>query len=275
MPSIKSAGPSWSFDDIVRLGIESASVRDDEHIFHILVAASFIEAATHKYASNLCEHFHDDPEVCQWLKQGWEPEELNHGAAIRRYIGHVWPAFDWQRAYDGFLAEYSLTCTVEELENSRALEMAARCVVEMGTSTYYGAIRQYAGDPALRQMATLIRRDEVGHYKHFYRYFLKYNALEGNGRLRVFGALWRRLLEIRSGDADCALWHVFSALHPQQERDGAAFRQEIGEIARILRSNYPTTTAIKMFLKPLGLAPVVQRAVIPPVNQAARHIFLQ
>jgi hypothetical protein len=275
MQDIKSLSPSWSFDEILHEGAGTSRIHDNEHILYILVAASFVEMASHKYACNLCCYFQDDQEVCGWLENNWEPEEINHGRAIRSYVEHVWPDFDWQRAYADFLEEYSQLCTLDELESPRALEMAARCVVEMGTSTYYGAIREFVDDPALKRIATLIRADEVRHYKHFYRFFLKYNAVEGNGRMQVLGALCRRLWEIRSSDANCAVWHVFKVIHPGQPRNGSAFHREIGLIAEIIRRNYPTTTAIKMFLKPLHLPPLVQRVILPPVSQAARHLFMQ
>ena len=65
-------------------------------------------------------HYAAYPEVAEWLQQHWEPEELQHGRALRRYVEAVWPEFDWPAAYDSFFAEYSRLCTTEELEGEIA-----------------------------------------------------------------------------------------------------------------------------------------------------------
>jgi hypothetical protein len=51
--------------------------------------------------------YRGDDEVTAWLSQEWEPEELRHGAALRRYVETAWPEFDWNAAYRAFFAEYS------------------------------------------------------------------------------------------------------------------------------------------------------------------------
>jgi hypothetical protein len=63
--------------------------------------------------------------------------------------------------------------------------MAARCVVEMGTETYYRAIHALSDEPVLGRLVGIIQRDEVRHYKHFYRYFSKYNDIEHKNRAAV------------------------------------------------------------------------------------------
>jgi hypothetical protein len=88
----------------------------------------------------------------------------------------VWPEFDWEAAYASFFSEYSRLCTVEELEDDRALELVARCVVETGTATYYQTLRDLTDEPVLAELTEHIRTDEVQHYKHFYRYFKEINA---------------------------------------------------------------------------------------------------
>ena len=60
-----------------------------------------------------------DPEVAGWLAQSWEHEEVQHGAALRAYVEHAWPDFDWRSVYDTF-SEYAKTCTLPDLEPSHA-----------------------------------------------------------------------------------------------------------------------------------------------------------
>ena len=70
--------------------------------------------------------------MTDWLSGQWEPEELRHGAALKRYVQTAWPEFDWNAAYRGFFEEYSRCCGIEAFAGTRALELAARCVVETG-----------------------------------------------------------------------------------------------------------------------------------------------
>src|SRR5207302_2345432 len=165
----------------------------DPMLFQVVVLASFIETGSDLYAHNLVAYFDDDAEVAHWLAESWEHEEVQHGAALKIYAEHAWPGFDWQHAFDAFFDEYSRTCTVPDLEPARALELAARCVVEMGTATLYSALHAYAHEPVLKDLASRIYADEVRHYKHFYRYFRRYQQRERHGRLRLGRTLGKRL----------------------------------------------------------------------------------
>jgi hypothetical protein len=264
---------TWTLDDVPLDRVDVARIRPNEELFLLLAGASFVETGSDLYTSNLTEHFRDDAEVSAWLSDHWEPEELRHGRALRAYVNHVWPEFDWDAAFAEFIAEYSLTCTTYDLEPSRCLEMAARCVVEMGTATYYRTIRSVAGEPVLERLTGLIQSDEVRHYKHFYRYFNKYNRIEGMSRASVAGALVRRLREIAGSDVDCGLWHPFHARHTHLMRNGREFRDAVSAAADLLRRHYPTEMAVKMFLKPLALPAAVHRWTTPPARFAQRFLW--
>src|SRR5690348_4711310 len=160
----------------------SSACGGNEDLLLLLCAASFIESGTDLYTSNLTAYFDGDPEVSAWLNDEWEPEELQHGRALKAYINHVWPEFDWDTSFRNFFEEYSTTCSVEEFEKTRALEMVARCVVETGTATLYRAINECSDEPVLKEITDHIRSDEVRHYKHFFKYFKKYNVIEEIGR---------------------------------------------------------------------------------------------
>src|SRR6266478_7565579 len=149
MTSEKASNDYWSLDDIAIDRIEIDCVRWQEELFLLLAGASFVETGSDLYTRNLVERFRGDAEVSSWLTKHWEPEELQHGRALRAYVNRVWPEFDWQAAFTAFLADYSRSCTAEELERTHYLEMAARCVVEMGTATYYRAIRDISDEPVL------------------------------------------------------------------------------------------------------------------------------
>ncbi|WP_334158371.1 ferritin-like domain-containing protein [Oryzomicrobium sp.] len=263
MQAHRTDGDGWTLDNIPLQDVDLARVRDREDLFYLVAAASFIEIAAELYTANLVQTFADDAEVRGWLEAHWQVEEVRHGRALRAYVNHVWPDFDWPRAYAAFYADYSQHCTVEEFEPTHGLEMVARCVVETGTSTYYQALAAQTDEPVLAGIAARIRAEEIGHYKHFYRYFRKFSARQPTGRLAVLGALRRRLVEARQDDAECALRHVFAV------RDGSADPARLhalrARLVRQMKQQYPVTMAARMLLKPLDLPSGVARVVEGPV----------
>jgi len=264
---------SWSLDGIPLSAIERDLVRGREDLFYLVTAASFIEIASDLYTSNLRHYFSHDQEVVDWLKNRWEIDEMRHGRALRAYVGHVWPEFDWDRAYGGFIADYSRQCTVDALEPSHGLELVARCVVEMGTSSYYEALGAQAPEPVLAGIAARIRADEINHYKHFYGFFRKYNSAQRVGRLQVLAALGRRAREARRGDAECAIWHVFVVRNPEAAADPSEFQALTARLVQKIKNNFPVARAIKMLLKPLELPPIVDRAIHRPMAQVFMRLL--
>lgn len=269
----RTAGASWSMEDIPYDRLTHARVRDDRQLFYIVASASFIESATATYTDNLIAFFHDDPEVVAWLRHHWQPEELQHGAALKRYVQTAWPDFDWDAAYRAFLAEYLPLCTIERLAGTRALEMAARCVVETGTASFYRMLSDLAAESVLKDLAARIGADEVRHYKHFYRWFRGYRVLERPSRLAVLRTLWSRSADVESEDALCAYKALFLALNPGATfriSDYEAYRSDLMKLAQ---RHMPHDMAIKMLLKPLELNATVGRAVLPAATSASRFIL--
>ncbi|MCA1326431.1 ferritin-like domain-containing protein [Herbaspirillum seropedicae] len=275
MPDRQQKKKHWSIDDIDFSRIDRERVRIDENLFYMVACASFIESGSDLYTSNLIEYYRGDAEVEHWLRTQWEQEELQHGRALRAYVQHVWPEFDWERAFQGFLDEYSGYCKVELLEPTRAQELAARCVVETGTATYYRAIERATDEPVLKQLAGLIATDEVNHYKHFYQYFRRYRSQEGIGRTKVLGTLGRRTLELKSEDADCAIRHVMKVHAPAQAVDPARVREVASQLSRTVRSNLRPETTIKMIMRPLELPARLQSMIEFPIRQLMHRVFLR
>jgi hypothetical protein len=265
----------WRIEDIDLTRIDRAQAAMNEDLLLLLCAASFIESGSDLYTSNLSEFFNDDPEVSTWLNDHWEHEELQHGRALKTYISYVWPEFDWDRAFASFFEEYSKTCSVEDFEKTRALEMVARCVVETGTATLYRAINECSSDPVLKEITDNIRSDEVRHYKNFLKFFKKYNQIEGNGRWAVLGALTRRVIEIKNEDSEIALRHVFTFRYPDQMQNTVQLRQKAARVNSLVRRHLSAEMCVKMLLKPLDLPAKLQPGVQYPLEKITQHVFLR
>ena len=268
----------WRLEDLPLDAIDLSRIRHREDMLFMLAAASFIEFASDTYAGNLSDFFRDEPDIAEWLSDHWEAEEVQHGRALRAYVLTVWPEFDWETAYRDFFVEYSKLCGSEGYESTRGLEMAARCVVETGTSTAYRAIRDFADEPVLAQLAEHIRSDEVRHYKHFLKFFDRYDAREKNSRFRVLQSLKNRLVESRHSDVEIGLWYAFLTRYPDERRDGKRFTTMQSRIARKVREHYPAGQAIRMLLKPLRLpAPVSSmiQPILSPLGLVIRQMLLR
>jgi rubrerythrin len=269
-PADRPGGVSWSMDEIAFDTVARERVAADDQLFTMLASASFIEITSDLYTSNLAAYFRGDDEVVAWLEGSWEPEELQHGRALRRYVTTAWPDFDWDAAYANFLADYRRFCAVEKLEPTQALEMAARCVVETGTSSFYRMIATLAPEPVLRSLAANISSDEVRHYKHFYHYFERYRARERPDRRAILRTLVSRVLEVSSEDSYTAFKHVRAARGLAAEpRDYSNYR---ARFRRLAQQYFPHRMAVKMVTKPLALG-AVGRLVLPPLTLVARRFL--
>jgi hypothetical protein len=262
----------WTLDDVPWDEIDPRAVAHREPLFFIVVSASFIESATGVYTRNLMDFFAGDAQATAWLEQRWEPEELQHGRALRRYTELAWPDFDWPGTYRGFLAEFSLKSDADGLEPSRALEAASRCMVEMGTASYYSALGRLSPEPVLGTLAQLIREDEVRHYKYFHRYFQSYRERERCSRLAILGAMWRRLRMMDMGDSYIALKHVCLARHPGAVFDRKRYRRIQTRLRRLMGPHVPLEMSARMSLRLLDLPHGVQDAVLPLVMSLSRHL---
>jgi hypothetical protein len=243
----------WRLEDVGIDAVDAAGVRDDETLFYLLVSASFIETASDLYTRNLLEYYGADPDASDWLVNHWEHEEIQHGRALRAYVAAVWPAFDWAEANRRFFAEYSRSATPDAFERSPALELAARCMIETGTATYYRMLHDYATEPVLKRILHHIRSDEVRHFKHFLAYFRAYEARERNGRLRTLVALARRVREATGDDGWIAFRHAFEVRRPGRACTREDYAAWMAKINRLARASYPFKMAAEMLLSPLAL----------------------
>ena len=266
-----SARRHWSLEDIPWHAIQHDAVARNKAFFYLVASASLMESATDLYTENLIDFFGDDKEVTSWLEHYWLPEELQHGRALRRYVEIAWPEFDWEPAFRRFVEEFRPFCDVA-LEAARSLEMASRCVVEMGTASYYTTLSRGSPEPVLSVLTRRIVEDEVRHYKHFYRFFRKYRGMESPSRAAVVPALWRRLRMSGGDDSFIVLKHVYTARHPGDSFDLGVYRSLRRECGSLVRAHFPHEMSVRMLLKPLGLGPRTQRAALPLALALARRL---
>lgn len=265
----------WTLDSLDLSQIDRAKVRHNEDLFFLLCSSSFIESGSELYTQNLIRHFAGDEELQTWLNQHWEHEELQHGRALAAYVTAVWPEFNWEKGFRAFQDEYATACAAAQLESSRGLELAARCVVETGAASRYRALHEMTDEPVLRQLTNHLKNDEVSHYKHFCRHYQLYRLREGLGRHKVFRAILRRLNEIKGEDSDIALRHVFHQCYPQHLGNAHEFRRIRNRVQGRLRQYIPAAMTAKMLLKPLDLPTWLQSVIEKPLARVSGKLMLR
>jgi hypothetical protein len=265
------SGQRWSLDDIPWHAICHDAAAQSRAFYFLVASASLMESATDLYTENLIEYFVGDDEITSWLEHYWLPEELQHGRALRRYVEAVWPQFDWEPTFRGFVEEFRPFCDVA-LEAARSLEMASRCVVETGTASYYTTLSRASPEPVLAILARRIAEDEVRHYKHFYRYFRRYRDTENPSRAAIVPALWRRLRMSGGQDGFIVVKHVYGASFPDFRFDAKAYRDVRRECRQLVRAHFPYEMSVRMLLKPLALGRRAQHLVLPAALALARRL---
>jgi hypothetical protein len=174
----------WTLDDIPWDLFDRSKL--DPDIVRIVKAASLVEYNGAAYAHHLCRIFHDDLDFQQDARC-WGEEEIQHGNALARWAELADPEFDFERAFRRFQAGYQVDFDLDvSRRGSRSGEMIARCMVEVGTSSYYAALRDAVQEPVLKEICRNIAADEIRHYKLFYN-----NLTLCLERERI--GFWRRL----------------------------------------------------------------------------------
>jgi hypothetical protein len=266
-------GADWCVAEIEYDKVDRAAMRDQNELFYIITSASFIEITSDLYTRNLIEFYGGDDKIAHWLANYWEPEEVQHGVALKRYVQAAWPDFDWEEAYRGFFEEYSRVCLIENFAENRSLELVARCVVETGTASFYRTLSDAAPDAVLKQITANISRDEVRHYKHFYHYFRHYRDRERPSRLQILRQLWRRGAGVKAEDAYIAFKHAFLMREPEKAYTEAEYDKFRASFRRIGKKTFPYEMAVKMILKPLDLSPPFGRVAQPALEYTTRYLF--
>jgi Fatty acid desaturase len=240
----------WTLDDI-RWNCFDRSKLDPE-IVRIVKAASLVEYNGAAYAHHLCRIFDDDPDFQQKARR-WGEEETQHGKALARWVVLADPEFDFLAAFrrfqDGFRLDFD--CNVSR-RGSRSGEMIARCIVEVGTSSYYTALRDAVREPVLKEICRNIAADEIRHYKLFYNNLMLCLAREPMGlwsRLRV---AFRRIVE--SQDDELA-YAYYAADGPPVPYDRRRFSRAYGRQAFALYREQHVAHGVAMIVKAVGLSP--------------------
>jgi rubrerythrin len=240
----------WTLDDIPWHRFDRAKL--DPELVRIVKAACLVEHNGAAYAQHLCLIFADDPEFQQTARR-WGEEEIQHGVALARWAALADPSFDFAAAFASFREGFQVDFDSDRSRRgSRSGEMVARCVVEIGTSSYYSALRDAAEEPVLREICRHIAADELRHYRLFYKNLNRCLAREQLGRLARLRVALGRVAESEDDELAYAYHAANEADQPyDRQRCSRAYAQR----AFVLYRPQHVERGIAMLLKAVGLTP--------------------
>ena len=242
----------WTLDDIDWSAFDRSKL--DPRMVEAVKAAAMVEYNAGDYVAYLCNVFADDPAM-QEAARLWGAEEVRHGQALGRWAELADPGFNAAKALERFRVGYSLPLDVtESVRGSRAGELIARCVVEVGTSSFYTALREAAEEPVLKQIAGHIAADEFRHYKLFYDHMRLYAARERPSLLARIKVALGRLGEVEDDELAYAFYCGNVAEGDKPYSREACFRAYGARAFSFYRRKH-VERAASMVAKAVGLDP--------------------
>ncbi len=194
----------WTLDDLPWDRFERDKVDPDQE--KIIRAAAMVEYNAPDYVTYLCNVFGEDSEFCQAAVQ-WGQEEVQHGQALGGWAAVVDPEFDFEQRFRRFREGYKLDLETDtSIRGTRPAELVARCMVEVGTSSYYTALGDSTEEPLLRAICRKIASDELRHYKLFYDHLKRYLSTDRLNRLQRIRVALRRIAETEDDELSYAYY---------------------------------------------------------------------
>ena len=240
----------WSLDDIPWGEIDFTAVDDD--VLKLIRAASLVEYNAPDYTEYLCNVFHDDPPIQEAFRQ-WCAEEVQHGEVLGEYARHHDPGFNYKERLAQFRQMVPIPTEANtSVRGSRAGELVARCMVEVGTSSFYTALGDSTRDPALKAICRHIATDEWQHYGLFYRHLKRYLDIENMPRYRRLMVALERIAETEDDELASAFYVANLRGEPYDRK------KAIKEYSRRAYSYYRpghAEAAVGMILKASGYQP--------------------
>lgn len=199
----------WTLDDIPWDRFDRSKVDPDQE--KVVRAAAMVEYNAADYVVYLENVFADDADFVE-AARAWGAEETQHGEVLGRWAAMADPAFDFPMRFARFRAGFRPDVEAEQsIRGSRAGELVARCMVEVGTSSYYTALGDAVEEPVLKTICRRIAADELRHYKLFYGHLKRYLDRDGLNRLQRLRVAFGRIAETEDDELAYAYYAANAA----------------------------------------------------------------
>ena len=240
----------WTLEDFPWDRFDPDKVDADQ--VRIVRAASLVEYNADDYVTYLCNVFENDQAFSEAARQ-WGEEEKMHGLALSRWARLIDPDFDFDENFSRFRDKIRLDLqTHQSVRGSRTGELVARCMVEVGTSSYYSALADATKEPVLKEICRKIASDELRHYKMFYDHLRRYLERDNVGKFRRLRIAAGRIMETENDELAYA---YYSANHADQPYDRETYNHEYMRRAYAYYRPTHINRGMAMIFKAIGLQP--------------------
>ncbi len=243
----------WKIADLPWDRLDPSRVTSD--LLQVIKAAALVEYGADSYADYLVKVFNDDP-AFQDLARAWSVEEVQHGQALGAWAEKIDPTWSLERAMAKFRAGYQpehFLNTKGSVRGGRAAEMVARCMVEVGTSSYYSAIGDSIDEPVLKEICKHIAADEFRHYKLFYDTLTRYLEKDKLGKVGRLKVALGRIAE--SEDDELSYAYFAANANDNDAYDRKTYNQAYARRAYSFYQQKHLDRAIAMIFKACGFIP--------------------
>ena len=183
----------WKYEDIKWSLFDPTKV--NPKILALIKAGSVIEHNGSDYGRYLKNVFKGDSLLEKEI-ENWSLDEVKHGKVLGAWIKLAEPSFDFEERFKAYVDGFPINVEAKEsIRGSRASELLTRCMIEIGTTSFYTVIKDASNEPLLKEICRKIAADEFRHYKLFYTHLQRYQAQEKLNFFRRFMVTFNRLNE--------------------------------------------------------------------------------
>lgn len=257
----------WTLEDIAWDSFDPSKVDGDT--LSIVKAAALVEHNGEDYARYLANVFAGDEAFVAAAWQ-WASEEVQHGVALGRWARLADPAWDMDEARRRFhegCQQVDLH-RFDSVRGSRCCELIARCVVEVGTSSYYTALADSTEEPVLKRICKLIAADEFRHYKLFYDHMKRYRVEENPSLGERMKVAFGRMVESEDDELAYA-YYAANDVDGPYDRKSCVAAHGSRALTRYRESHIKLAT--NMTMKAVGLKPQSRLATV--CGHVVWHVF--
>jgi len=240
----------WKFEDIKWSLFDLQKVKPE--ILRIIKAGSVIEHNGSDYGIYLNNVFQGDAPLQKEI-EAWSKDEIKHGKVLAKWVEMADPTFNFDERFKAYVEGFPIdTKAKESIRGSRGSELLTRCMVEIGTSSFYTALKDATNEPLLKHICGKIAADELRHYKLFYKHLQRYQAEERMNFFRRFKVAVSRLLENEEDELAFAYYTANAETVPYNR---SHFTKVYGKSVYSFYQKIHVDRGMALFCKALGLNP--------------------
>ncbi|MBA3813575.1 MAG: ferritin-like domain-containing protein [Alphaproteobacteria bacterium] len=240
----------WKFEDIDWSLFDPEKVNPET--IRVLKAGSVVEYNGSDYGLYLKGVFEGDT-LFEKEIEAWSKDEIKHGRVLAQWVTLADPTYNFDERFKAYVEGFPIDIHAKEsIRGSRGSELLTRCMVEIGTSSFYAAVRDATDEPLLKQICHKIAADELRHYKLFYTHYQRYQAHEKIPLRKRLQIALGRLFENEDDELAFAYYTANKASGPYNRK---YYTQEYGKAVYTYYQKIHVERGMSLFCKVVGFHP--------------------